>query len=75
MNNTKVIALPASTNFRPEQALKSALDMGDSITDVLVVGYDEDGVLFVRSSHLSRAEAVFLLEKAKEWAMYGGLNA
>lgn len=73
MNNTNVIALPASTNFRPDQALKSTMDMGERVTDVLIVGYDEDGVLFVRSTHLSRAEALFLLEKAKEWAMYGGL--
>jgi hypothetical protein len=75
MNNANVIALPASTNFKPEQALKSAQDMGEQITDVLVVGYDAEGALFVRSSHMSRAEALFLLEKAKEWAMYGGINA
>lgn len=75
MNNTNVIALPASTNFRPEQALKSTLDMGERVTDVLIVGYDDDGVLFVRSSQLNRAEALFLLEKAKEWAMGGGLNS
>ncbi len=74
MNNTNVIALPASTNFRPDQALKSAMDMGDRLSDVMVVGYDDEGVLFVRSSHMTRAEAVFMLEKAKEWAMYGGLE-
>jgi hypothetical protein len=74
MNNTDVIALPASKNFQPDQALKSAMDMGVRLTDVLVVGYDKDGVLFVRSSRLSRAEALFMLEKAKEWAMYGGLE-
>lgn len=74
MNNTNVIALPASTNFQPDQALKSTMDMGERVTDVLIVGYDADGDLFVRSSHMSRAEAVFLLEKAKEWAMYGGLE-
>lgn len=50
------------------------MDMGERVTDVLIVGYDADGDLFVRSSHMSRAEAVFLLEKAKEWAMYGGLE-
>lgn len=74
MNNAKVIAFPASDNFRPDQALKSTMDMGERVTDVLIVGYDADGGLFVRSSHMSRAEAVFLLEKAKEWAMYGGLE-
>ncbi len=75
MKNTNVISLPASKNFHPDQALKSAMDMGERLTDVLIVGYDDDNTLFVRSSHLSRAEAVFLLEKAKEWAMYGGLES
>ena len=70
MNNMNVIALPASTNFTPEQALESAkaLDM----TDALIVGYDQDGVLVVRSSRMTCAEAVFLIEKAKQWAMSGG---
>jgi len=70
MNNMNVIALPASTTFTPEQALESAkaLDM----TDALIVGYDQDGVLVVRSSRMTCAEALFLLEKAKQWAMSGG---
>lgn len=65
-----VIALPASTNYTPEQALESAkaLDM----TDALIVGYDQDGVLVIRSSRMTCAEAVFLIEKAKYWAMSGG---
>ena len=71
MNSANVISLPASENFKPEQALASASSLG--LTDVLVVGYDADGVLAVRSSHMSRAEALFLLEQAKQWAMFGGL--
>lgn len=70
MNNANVISLPASDSFQPEQALASAASLG--LTDVLVVGYDADGVLAVRSSHMSRAEALFLLEQAKQWAMFGG---
>jgi hypothetical protein len=73
MNNANVIGMPASTNFKPEQALHSALSL--DLTDVLVVGYDQDGCLAVRSSHMSRAEAIFLLEKAKEWAMRGSVDA
>jgi hypothetical protein len=70
MNNMNVIALPASTAFTPDQALDSAkaLDM----TDALVVGYDQDGVLVIRSSRMTCAEALFLLEKAKGWALSGG---
>ena len=72
MNDKNVIALPASTNFKPEQALHSALSFGEDLTDVLVIGY-ESGDLIIRSSHMTRAEALFLLEKAKQWAMSGGL--
>lgn len=72
MNNQNIVALPASVNFTPEQALQSAMQF-ENLQDVLIVGYDADGDLLVRSSRMSRAEALFLLEKAKEWAMWGGL--
>lgn len=70
MNNMNVIALPASTNYTAEQALESAKSL--DMTDALIVGYDQDGVLVVRSSRMTCAEALFLLEKAKHWAMSGG---
>lgn len=66
MNNPTVIALPASTNFKPEQALQSALQL--DMSDVLVIGY-VDGELVTRSSHMTRAEALWLIEKAKQWVM------
>lgn len=69
MNDTNVVALPASISFTPAQALASAGSL--ALTDVLIFGY-EDGLLVVRSSRMTRAEAVFLLEKAKEWSMNGG---
>ena len=71
MNNADVIALPASTTFQPEQALKSALDLG--LTDALVVGYDAEGALCIRSSQMTRAEALFMAEQARDWALRGGL--
>jgi hypothetical protein len=73
MNNEKVIALPASVNFTPEQALRSALEFcrNENLTDVLIVGYDADGGLITRSSKITRAEGLFLLEKAKDWIMNG----
>lgn len=74
MRNENIIALPASTNYTAEQALASTLDLcrRDNVQDVLIVGYDEAGQLIVRSSRMSRADAVFLLEKAKAWAINGG---
>lgn len=65
--NNKIISLPASTNYMPEQALQSALQLEPQ--DVLVIGYDKDGALLIRSSKMSRMDALFLLEQAKEWAM------
>jgi len=71
MNNQNVIALPASTTYTPEQALQSALN--ESLTDVLIIGYDNDGELVIRSSKMSRMDALWMTEKAKEWALRGGL--
>lgn len=65
-----VFRLPASTNFNVEQALQSAL--AENLADVLVIGYDADGDLFVRSSRMTCAEAAFLTIKAQQWATSGG---
>lgn len=75
MNNENVIALPASTNFTPEQALLSALEFcrADNLTDVIVLGYDADGDLIIRSSKLTRAEGLFMVKKAEQWCMSGGV--
>lgn len=72
MNNDKVMALPASTNYNAEQALNSALQA--DLTDVMIIGYDPDGDLFIRSSRMTRAEGLFMTEKAREWSMHGGLE-
>lgn len=73
MNNENVITLPASVNYTAEQALQSALQR-KSLTDVMIIAYDEDGILFIRSSKMTRAEGLFMLEKAKEWTMNAGLE-
>ena len=46
-----ITALPATTTFTPKQALLSAMDFvdNDNLQDVLIVGYDGDGELVVRS--------------------------
>lgn len=69
MNDKKVIELPASTNFNPEQALHSMFS--HDCSDVICIGYS-NGELVVRSSRMTRAEALFLLEQAKQWALLGG---
>jgi hypothetical protein len=72
MNNMTVISLPASVNYTAEQALRSALML--ELTDVLVLGYDAEGVLRVRSSRMTRAEGLFMTKKAEQWCMEGGLE-
>lgn len=72
MNNSKVIELPASTNYSAEQALQSALQA--DLTDVMIIGYDQDGDLFVRSSRMTRAEGLFMVKRAENWTMTGGLE-
>jgi len=67
---TGVFRLPASTSFNVEQALASVQQ--DDLTDVLIIGYGEDGHLVIRSSRMTCAEAAFLANKAMHWALSGG---
>ena len=59
--------LPASTTLTPFQAINSALQM--ELTDVLIVGYDTDGDLYVRSSRMDRKDALWMAEMLKRWAL------
>lgn len=69
MNDMNVISLPASITFQPKQALASAMEL--DLSDVLIIGY-EAGHLVVRSSRMTCAEALFLLERGRSWALSGG---
>lgn len=66
-----VFAFPATTTMTPEQALRSALEFAtnDNLQDVLVVGYDGDGALLVRSSRMDRKEALWLSEQLRRYAL------
>jgi hypothetical protein len=44
------------------------------LSDVMIIAYDWEGELFVRSSKMTRAEGLFMVEKVREWSMYGGLK-
>ena len=54
-----IIDLP-SNNMTAKQALESAMRL--DLSDVLILGYDTEGRLKVRSSQMTRAEALFLTE-------------
>ena len=56
-----------STELTPDMALADALNY--EFSDVMVIGY-QDGDLIVRSSKMSRAEAVFMLLQAVDHARF-----
>jgi plasmid maintenance system antidote protein VapI len=55
-----------STDLTPEMTLADAKNF--ELDDVMVVGYDMDGDLIVRSSHMTRANAVYMLLAAIDHA-------
>lgn len=67
MNN--VLTFPATTTLTVGQALDSANGMRELLTDVLIVGYDTGGALYVRSSRMDRKDALWLAEQLKKYAL------
>ena len=68
MNITR---LPASSDkMSAEQACSAALADAETghLVDVIIFGYNKEGVLYVRSSAMTRAQAFFLTHKAGRWA-------
>jgi L-ascorbate metabolism protein UlaG (beta-lactamase superfamily) len=59
----KIAFLPASSTMTAEQALDSMKHLEPK--DVVVIAYDEDGDLLIRSSRLVRRDALWMLEVAK----------
>jgi hypothetical protein len=68
---TSVPRLPLSTHYTPEQALQVALAEG--LQDVMVIGCDSEGHLFAVSNRMTRAEGLWLIERARDWALHGKL--
>jgi hypothetical protein len=68
---SNLLRIPPSVTMTAEQALSSALVDAEDLTDVLIMGY-RDGELYIRSSRLTCAEALFLANKAMRWAETGG---
>lgn len=62
-----VTKLPPSTTYTVDQALDDAKQM--RLNDVLILGYDENDALFVRSSRMTREQALFLIELGKMYTM------
>ena len=64
-----IISMPASETFTPEQALDSAKQA--SLSEIVIIGYDTDGNLFVRSSRMSCRDALWLTEQLKQYVLSG----
>jgi hypothetical protein len=64
---TNVKYLPPSENYTVEQALNNSLSC--NLKEVLIIGYDNDDDLFVRSSKMNRKDALWLLQSAIFYTM------
>jgi len=66
-----VLAFPATITMTPQQALLSALEFAnnDNLQDVLVIGYDGDGELVIRSSRMDRKDALWVSEQLRIYAL------
>jgi len=62
MNNVSTFT-PTNARKTVEQAIIDAQNC--NLTDILILGWDDSGSLVTRSSHLTRAEALFMIEYSK----------
>jgi hypothetical protein len=67
LDNITRLRPPAHTGMSVPMALESA-KLAD-LQDVLIVGYDQEGNLIVRSSAMSRRDALWLAVKAQQHAL------
>lgn len=69
--NDNIFTFPPTETMTPEQALHSALQLAEhgGLRDCLIVGYDSDGDLFIRSSRMDRKLALWFAEQLKVYAL------
>lgn len=58
---TQVVELGPHHNMSVQECLEFCAREHEKFADVIVVGYDQDNKLIIRSSAFTRAEATFLL--------------
>lgn len=64
--SNNIVYLPAtSTNMSVEQALHASLNSAGALTEVLILGWTENGELHIGSSKLNVRDALWLCETAK----------
>lgn len=52
------------TRMTPEQCLQSCIE--EDLHEAIVLGWDRDGRLFMRSSHMTREHALWMIECSKD---------
>lgn len=67
---SNVINLAPTTTMTVEQCLASVVKDQDKLSEVLVCGYRE-GELYVRSSRMSRRDALWMAEALRLYALEG----
>jgi hypothetical protein len=67
VSTDKVIELGGHMRMTVEEALKSCLRA--DLQEVMIMGYDADGDLIIASSAMSRKDALWLAEKARQSAL------
>lgn len=67
----KIATLPARPDFTVGEALGQVLNehRAEPYTDILIIAYDKDGDIIIRSSEMNRAEANFMIDKAKDFSL------
>jgi hypothetical protein len=72
MNNVdNVRSLPPTITYTVEQALQDALQYAQTsgLKDVLIIGEEPNGVLFIRSSRMTRKDALWLAERSRLYSL------
>ena len=67
-NSAAVYQLDPHGNMSPTECLEYCARQAAEYQDVIVAGYDERGELVVRSSGMSRKDALWLLMAAADYA-------
>jgi hypothetical protein len=68
----KLVQLDPHTKMTVQEVLELQARNHAELTDVILVGYDTDGELFVRSSRIDRAQALWILMAAIDQIRAGG---
>lgn len=63
-----ILQLNPHDNMTVSECLHYCLRNADDLTDCIVIGYDADGELVVRSSHMSRKDALWAIMAAADHA-------